>query len=80
MPGDLDGLGAAVTGGGSGIGLATAWLLGIVRATQAAVPHLRRSPIPAIAYVANPLAPSTVGTALTIDPGVQGLCLPADRR
>jgi NAD(P)-dependent dehydrogenase (short-subunit alcohol dehydrogenase family) len=26
MPGDLDGLGAAVTGGGSGIGLATAWL------------------------------------------------------
>ena len=80
MPGDLDGLGAAVTGGGSGIGLATAWLLGIVRATRAAVPHLRRSPAPAIAYLANPLAPSTVGTALAIDGGVQGLRLPADRR
>ena len=80
MPGDLDGLGAAVTGGGSGIGLATAWLLGIVRATRAAVPHIRRSPAPAIAYLANPLAPSTIGTALTIDPGMQGLRLPADRR
>jgi hypothetical protein len=79
MPGDLDGLGAAVTGGGSGIGLATAWL-GIVRAARAAVPHLRRSPAPAIAYLASPLAPSTVGTALAIDGGVQGLRLPADRR
>ena len=82
MPGDLDGLGAAVTvtGGGSGIGLATAWLLGIVRATRAALSHLRRSPAPAIAYLASPLAPSTVGTALAIDGGVRGLRLPADRR
>jgi hypothetical protein len=80
MPGDLDGLGAAVTGGGSGIGLATAWLLGIARATRAALPHLRRSPTPAIAYLASPLAPSTVGTGLAIDGGVQGLRLPADRR
>jgi hypothetical protein len=80
MPGDLDGLGAAATGGGSGIGLATAWLLGIVRATQAALPHLRRSAAPAIAYLASPLAPSTVGTTLAIDGGVQGLRLPADRR
>jgi hypothetical protein len=80
MPGDLDGLGAAVTGGGSGIGLATAWLLGIVRATRAAFPHLRRFPAPAIAYLASPLAPSTVGAALAIDGGVQGLRLPADRR
>ena len=44
MPGDLDGLGAAGSGGGSGIGFATAWLLGIVPATRAAVPHLRRAP------------------------------------
>ena len=76
MPGDLDGLGAAVTGGGSGIGLATVWLLGIAPA----LPHLRRSPAPAIAYLASPLAPSTVGTGLAIDGGVQGLRLPADRR
>ena len=80
MPGDLDGLGAAVTGGGSRIGLATAWLLGIVRATRAALSHLRRSPAPAIAYLASPLAPSTVGTALAIDGGVRGLRPPADRR
>ena len=79
MPGDLDGLGAAGTGGGSGIGLATAWLLEIVPATRAAFPHLRRSPAPAITYPASPLAPSTVGTALAIDGGVQGLRLPADR-
>ena len=80
MPGDLDGLGAAVTGGGSGIGLATARLLGIVRATRAALPHLRRSPAPAIAYLASPLAPSTVGTALAVDGGMQGLRLPTHRR
>lgn len=77
MPGDLDGLGAAGSGGGSGIGLATAWLLGIVPATRAALPHLRRSPV--IADLASPLAPTTVGTALAIDGGVQGLRLPADR-
>jgi hypothetical protein len=80
MPGHLDGLGAAVTGVGSGIGTAAAWLLGIVRATRAALPRLRRSPAPAIAYLASPLAPSTVGTALAIDGGVQGLRLSADRR
>ena len=79
MPGDLDGLGAAGTGGGSGIGLATAWLLGIVPATRAALPHLRRAPAPAIADLASPLA-SRVGTSLAIDGGVQGLRLPADRR
>ena len=78
MPGDLDGLGAAGSGGGSGIGLATAWLLGIVPATRAALPHLLRSPTPAIADLASPLT-SRVGTALAIDGGVQGLRLPADR-
>ena len=79
MPGDLDGLGAAGTGGGSGIGLATAWLLGIVPATRAALPHLRRAPAPAIADLASPLAPSTVGTAQASDGGVKRLRLPADR-
>jgi hypothetical protein len=78
MPGDLDGLGAAGSGGGSGIGLATAWLLGIVPATRAAVPHLRRAPAPVIADLASPLAPSTVGT-LASDGGVKALRLPADR-
>jgi NAD(P)-dependent dehydrogenase (short-subunit alcohol dehydrogenase family) len=34
----------------------------------------------AIAYLASPLAPSTVGTALAVDGGMQGLRLPADRR
>jgi 2-keto-3-deoxy-L-fuconate dehydrogenase len=34
----------------------------------------------AIAYLASPLAVSTVGTALTVDGGMQGLRLPADRR
>jgi hypothetical protein len=79
MPGDLDGWGTAGSGGGSGIGLATAWLLGIMPATQAALPHLRRAPAPAIADLASPLAPSTVGTALAIDGGVKGLRRPADR-
>lgn len=78
MPGDLDGLGAAGSGGGSGIGLATAWPLGKVPATRAALPHLRRAPAPAIADLASPLAPSTVGT-LASDGGVKGLRLPADR-
>ena len=77
MPGDLDGLGAAGSGGGSGIALATAWLLGKVPATLAALPHLRRAPV--IADLASPLAPSTVGTALASDGGVKGLRLPADR-
>jgi NAD(P)-dependent dehydrogenase (short-subunit alcohol dehydrogenase family) len=34
----------------------------------------------AIAYLASPPAPSTVGTALAVDGGMQGLRLPADRR
>ena len=34
----------------------------------------------AIAYLASPLAPSTVGTALAVDGGMQGLRLPANRR
>jgi 2-keto-3-deoxy-L-fuconate dehydrogenase len=34
----------------------------------------------AIAYLASPLATSTVGTALAVDGGMQGLRLPADRR
>jgi len=34
----------------------------------------------AIAYLASPLAPSTVGTALAVDGGMQGLRVPADRR
>jgi hypothetical protein len=80
MPGDLEGLGAAGSGGGSGIGLATARMLGIVPATRAALPRPQRSPAPAIADLASPLAPSRVGTALAIDGGVQGLRLPADRR
>ena len=33
----------------------------------------------AIAYLASPLAPSTVGTALAVDGGMQGLRLPANR-
>jgi hypothetical protein len=77
MPGDLDGLGAAGSGGGSGIALATAWLLGKVPATRAALPHLRRAP--AIVDLASPLAPTTVGTAQASDGGVNGLRLPADR-
>ena len=77
MPGDLDGLGAAGSGGGSGIALATAWLLGKVPATRAALPHLRRTP--AIVDLASPLAPTTVGTAQASDGGVNGLRLPADR-
>jgi 2-keto-3-deoxy-L-fuconate dehydrogenase len=34
----------------------------------------------AIAYLASPLAPSTVGTVLAVDGGMQRLRLPADRR
>jgi 2-keto-3-deoxy-L-fuconate dehydrogenase len=34
----------------------------------------------AIAYLASPLAVSTVGTALAVDGGMQGLRLPANRR
>src|SRR6266508_412176 len=58
MAGDFDGLVAIVTGGGSGIGLATARLLaargarvavlGVVRTARAALPQLRRSSSAAI--------------------------------
>jgi NAD(P)-dependent dehydrogenase (short-subunit alcohol dehydrogenase family) len=59
---DLEGLKALVTGGASGIGLATARLLTDRGARVAA----------AIAYLASPAAAVT-GTALAVDGGMAGL-------
>jgi 2-keto-3-deoxy-L-fuconate dehydrogenase len=85
--GELAGLAAVVTGGASGIGLATARLLA---ARGARVAALARNPVPdpvagpdgpadeaaaAIAYLASPSAGATTGMSLAVDGGMSGLRL-----
>ncbi|WP_346742754.1 SDR family oxidoreductase [Spongiactinospora sp. TRM90649] len=70
---------ALVTGGGSGIGLATAALLAGRGALDARQPMGRLvtadEVAAAIAYLACPHAGATTGTALAVDGGMQGLRL-----
>ncbi len=69
---EFSGLTAVVTGGGSGIGLATARLLAQCGADAAVTADEVAA---AIAYLASPLAASVTGTALAVDGGMAGLLI-----